>query len=179
MTCHLCKAEVPPDIVTCPSCGYPQNGTPEERAYWVNNYVEKDAAYYAEKRFRAAQTALFVYGGLGILGAVLVAILANLSNGVGMTSEVIIQLVISFGLAAVFIVLGVIARSNAKAIFTAAAILMVAVALVEIVSFLRPLRIILQIALFIPVVRAIRHMDDLRPTRSQPSGILDTDLTNE
>jgi hypothetical protein len=179
MTCDHCQAEVPYDIVTCPSCGYPQNGTVEEKTYYLNNYRPKDPAYVAMKRFRAARVALYVYGVLGAAGSILIVAIAGSDPWVGMTTEVIIVLVLALALSGLFILFGAMARTRPKPIFVIAAVLMVLLAALGQLGSFSPLRLLIEIALFVPVARAIPRMDDLQPQQVEEPGILDSTIEND
>ncbi len=66
--CFNCKSEVSRDEVFCSECGFPQNGTDEEKnKFEYRIKIKKDAYEEAQKKVRGVRTLLFVLAGINVL----------------------------------------------------------------------------------------------------------------
>lgn len=174
MVCDVCRSDVPAGLIACQACGYPQAGTREEKTYFINNYFAKsDDTDVAMKRFNGARAATYIFGGLMVLAT---AILAGQFNRLDIldTPEAMLVLAIAIGIAVLFFLLAALARMRPKPIMIVIALLMIVLAILDIVQDVNPLRLIVRIACFVPVARAIPHMDKVPPKQRKDPQVLDS-----
>lgn len=67
-TCQCCKYEVSESDSFCNNCGFPLNGTDEEKGKFIGQYLtQKNTKAEIENQVKSARTTLFVVAGLMVL----------------------------------------------------------------------------------------------------------------
>lgn len=68
LVCSFCKIEIKKDVVYCPNCGHPENGTDKERAqFFAKRAMQKNKNIDAGQKIKSARNTLFVLSGLVIV----------------------------------------------------------------------------------------------------------------
>ncbi len=71
-TCQCCKYEVSENDSFCNNCGFPLNGTDEEKGKFIGRYLtQKNQKTEIDSQVKSARTTLFVVAGLTVLGGLL------------------------------------------------------------------------------------------------------------
>lgn len=95
-TCQCCKFEIGESDSFCNNCGFPLNGTDEEKGKFIGQYLtQKNTKAEVESQVKNARTTLFVVAGLTTLSG-LYSLVANKEGDGGFL------LIISLVLAAIF-----------------------------------------------------------------------------
>lgn len=158
MTCDLCQSEVPYGIVTCPSCGYPQRGTAEEKAYFVQATSEQaDPARAGRKKVNAAKAALVVYAGLVLLMCAINFIVALTPRGIGFNFLLLERLAPLLFVGAASIAISVGIGFWPKPMFILATALLALVLIISMSNAFNILILVVHVAVSIPIFRAIPH----------------------
>ncbi|TCP25827.1 hypothetical protein EV195_103189 [Tenacibaculum skagerrakense] len=94
--CSFCKNSIDKDVVFCPECGHPENGTDKQRAqFFAKRAMKKNKKIDDENKISSARNILFILSGImAVLGFI---IYSNTDN--------IIDLAINFFVAFIYLTL--------------------------------------------------------------------------
>lgn len=112
-SCRYCRAAVPNDTTFCGRCGYPQNGTEQQRYRFKNRLSHlRDDYLHSKKRIRQARRVLYFIGGLALLLMVVFFLVAIFHNNpfMDITMQMVLSGVVFAFLGSVYIGLGLFSR---------------------------------------------------------------------
>jgi type III secretory pathway component EscR len=71
--CSFCKKPIEEDVIFCPHCGHPENGTEKERAqFFAKRAMNKNKAIDAKDKISSARNTLFVLAGIMVLFGIII-----------------------------------------------------------------------------------------------------------
>ncbi len=159
-TCTKCEAVVPEGQKYCSSCGYPENGSIEEKAKFnAEAVMTRSKQREAPSRIRGARNTLFVVGGLMLLGGLVYYFL----------NDDIASLIAGGVLAIVFLILGF--WSQQKPLIAIVLGLLVYLTNIVLAAIVEPSTIargiIIKVVIIVFLIKGINSALHLR--KSQPS----------
>jgi len=158
MNCDNCQSEVPYGIITCPSCGYPQRGTPEEKAYWLSATADAvDPKSIARRRVNAGRAAVFVYAGLAFLWFLVLLVMALTPRGIGLNWSALPVLGPWLLVPIVFFAIAFALRVWPKPMLFLSAVIMFAFVVLLLIDGLNILIVAIHLGFLFPICRAIPH----------------------
>lgn len=71
--CSFCKKSIEQDVIFCPHCGHPENGTEKERAqFFAKRAMNKNKAIDTKDKISFARNTLFVLAGIMVLFGIII-----------------------------------------------------------------------------------------------------------
>ena len=135
-TCPECSTTIAPGKIFCNNCGFPVNGSDEQKKDWdINRYVLQAKLDIAKKRIRSAGIWLYVLAGIAILVGLVIGFLMppSVAHNLSGTSPAVFGIIyVTMGL--MYLGLGLLSRKRPFAALLIALIVYITIILMSAIA---------------------------------------------